>query len=151
MDSEPFDSLDEMGPLPPPDYIRPMPGHRLVPRREPNALGRITSIPLGDTQIGRARARAAARLTESISEVSESDWQTTTDTDEEQSAPVDSSSFYDETSQEFNVITDPEEQHESIAIASAPAGDKIAIAEWANYIKSYAEVSTQFPRLALHQ
>ncbi|EDN92023.1 predicted protein [Sclerotinia sclerotiorum 1980 UF-70] len=135
---EPFDPLDEMGILPPPDFIRPMPGQRLVPRGEPNALRRMTSSPIGNTQIGRARARAAARLNESISEVLESDWQTTTDCDEEQSSPVDLSSFYNETSQEFNVITDPEEQHEFIAVASAPAGDNAAIAEWTNYIKSYS-------------
>ncbi|CAD6451642.1 676d3e83-757c-465f-95cb-42456426a20e [Sclerotinia trifoliorum] len=137
---EPFDPLDEMGILSPPDFIRPMPGQRLVPRGEPNALRRMTSSPIGNTQIGRARARAAARLNESISEVLESDWQTTTG-DEEQSSPVDLSSFYNEPSQEFNVITDPEEQHEFIAVASAPAGDNAAISEWTNYIKSYSSGS----------
>ncbi|THV49973.1 hypothetical protein BGAL_0170g00030 [Botrytis galanthina] len=141
VDSEPFDPMDEMGVLPTPDFIRPLPGQRLIPRREPNALYKMTSSPLANTQIGRARARAAARLTESISEVSESDWQTTNAGDEEESAIADSSSIYDETSRESNVMNNLEEQYEYVAIASAPTGDDAAVAEWINYIKSYSSGS----------
>ncbi|KAM0144338.1 hypothetical protein ACHAO1_000096 [Botrytis cinerea] len=140
IDPEPFDPIDEMGVLPTPDFIRPLPGQRLTPRREPNALYKMTLNPLANTQIGRARARAAARLTESISEVSESDWQTTNAGDEEESAIADSSSFYDETSREFNVMN-LKEQQEFVAIASAPTGDDAAIAEWINYLKSYSSGS----------
>ncbi|TGO30146.1 hypothetical protein BPAE_0007g00220 [Botrytis paeoniae] len=140
-DPEPIDPIDEMGVLPTPDFIRPLPGQRLIPRREPNALYKVTSSPLANTQIGRARARAAARLTESISDVSESDWQTTNAGDEEESAIADSSSFYDETSREFNVMKNLEEQYEYVAIESAPTGDDAAIAEWINYIKSYSSGS----------
>lgn len=104
----------------------------------------MTSSPLANTQIGRARARAAARLTESISEVSESDWQTTNAGDEEESAIADSSSIYDETSRESNVMNNLEEQYEYVAIASAPTGDDAAVAEWINYIKSYSSVSNHF-------
>ncbi|KAF7914246.1 uncharacterized protein EAF01_000652 [Botrytis porri] len=139
--TEPIDPIDAMGVLPTPDFIRPLPGQKLIPRREPNALYKVTSSPLANTQIGRARARAAARLTESISEVSESDWQTTNAGDEEESAIADSSSFYDETSRDFNVMNNLEEQYEYVAIASAPTGDAAAIAEWINYIKSYSNGS----------
>ncbi|ESZ94329.1 hypothetical protein SBOR_5273 [Sclerotinia borealis F-4128] len=139
VEPESFDPVEEMGTLPPPDYIRPIPGQKLIPRREPNALSRTTSSPLGGmTQIGRARARAAARLNESITEVSESEWQTTTDGDEEQSALANSSSFYNETSNSFNDIIDLEEQHQFIVLASAPDGDDSAIAEWTNYIRCYS-------------
>ncbi|KAG4030197.1 hypothetical protein MFRU_013g02160 [Monilinia fructicola] len=140
-DPEQFDSMSEMGNvpqmgvLPPPDFIRPTPGQKLVPRREPNALYRVPASPLVSTQIGRARARAAARLNESISEASESDWQTTTDGDEERS---DLSSFYDQSLPDLNEIFDLEEQHKQVALASAPAGDDFAIAEWSKYIRSYS-------------
>ncbi|KAB8292115.1 hypothetical protein EYC80_007860 [Monilinia laxa] len=142
IEPEQFDSINEMGNfpqmgvLPPPDFIRPTPGQRLIPRREPNALHKTPASPLISSQIGRARARAVARLNESISETSESDWQTTTDGDEERS--YDLSSFYDQNLQDLNDISDPEEQHRVVVLASAPAGDDFAIAEWSKYIRSYS-------------
>ncbi|KAI9651002.1 hypothetical protein NHQ30_001039 [Ciborinia camelliae] len=137
VEPESYDPLDEMGALPTPDFIRPMPGQKLIPRREPNALYRTGSSPHRSTQIGRARAKAVARLNESVSEVSESEWQTTTDDSEEELALADSS-IYNETSQESNVITDSEEQHELIILSAAPDGDEAAIAEWTKYIKFYS-------------
>ncbi|RAL66374.1 hypothetical protein DID88_006067 [Monilinia fructigena] len=98
IEPEHFDSMNEtgnfpqMGVLPPPDFIRPTPGQRLIPRREPNALHRVPASPLISSQIGRARARAAARL------------------------------------------------NELAVLASAPAGDDFAIAEWSKYIRSYSGV-----------
>ncbi|QSZ32712.1 hypothetical protein DSL72_002291 [Monilinia vaccinii-corymbosi] len=134
---EEINDFPQMGILPPPDFIRPTPGQRLIPRREPNALYRAPAIPLGTTQIGRARARAAARLNESISEISESDWQTTTDGDEERSS-WDLSSFYDQGYQHLSDVVDSAEQHRLIVLASAPAGDDAAMTEWSKYIRSYS-------------
>ena len=139
-----FDPLDGIGPLPTPAFIRPVPGQKLVARREPNimlSLSRVTSSPLGTTQIGRARVRAAAMIDESIAE---SDWQTTTDDGEQ-------STFYEDASQgnhsRYSDITEPKEQHQFIVMASAPVGDAAAIAEWTTYIKFYSGVSNSAPLL----
>lgn len=140
IDPNQYDPLVEMGNLPTPDFIRPLPGQRLIPRREPNALSRVAANPLPTTQIGRARAMAAARLNESVSEALESDWQTTINSDGDRSTMNFSLSF-DQSVRELVRVTDSQEQHRLIVLASAPVADEASIAAWSNYVQLYSDVS----------